>query len=117
MQNHVIKLLAVTLTTIAVPALAKPLSLHTVGKSPVTYQCNDGTQIIANYYELSDKSLQFVKLKLKSQQLTLPQGLSASGARYSDGYQFQWWIKGNNATFIKDISDQNQKPIECKVIY
>jgi membrane-bound inhibitor of C-type lysozyme len=66
------------------------------GGTPVLYRCEAGVQVIARYYALTDESLRFVKLTLPGdREVTLPQALSASGARYSDDGEWVWWIKGD----------------------
>ena len=50
----------------------------------VSYRCSGGEVLEATYYELRDRSLAFVRLRLlDGRQLTLPQIASASGARFS----------------------------------
>lgn len=62
------------------------------------YQCENGDRIVAKYYSLSDGSLNFVKLIFSDgKKQTLPQALSASGARYTDDRELVWWIKGDSA--------------------
>lgn len=53
----------------------------------------------ADYYALSDKSLNFVKVLLPdgATVITLPQSVSASGARYTDDRQYVWWERGESA--------------------
>lgn len=64
----------------------------------VTYRCEGGAQITAAYYHLADESLRFVRLRMPDgREFTLPQGLSASGARYTDEAEWVWWIKGESA--------------------
>jgi membrane-bound inhibitor of C-type lysozyme len=66
------------------------------GGEKVTYQCENGDRIGAKYYSLSDDSLNFVKVILSDgKEQTLPQALSASGARYTDDRELVWWIKGD----------------------
>jgi len=101
---------------ISISAVASPLTVNTVGHSPATYHCNDGTRVIANYYALSDKSLQFVKLNFDKTEVTLPAVISGSGSRYSDGYQTEWWRKGNSATLTRDINNKEPKLVECSVV-
>lgn len=50
-----------------------------------------------------------VILYLPDGPLTLPQGLSASGARYTDG-NTTFWIKGENAHLELDGSVVDEKP-------
>lgn len=106
-------LLTFFFAAISISAAASPLTVKKVGQSPAHYQCKDGTKITANYYELSDKSLQFVKLNSTKLKVTLPLSISGSGSRYSDGYQNEWWIKGNNATLNTDINNKDHQAIEC----
>jgi membrane-bound inhibitor of C-type lysozyme len=110
------KLLALIFALMSSFAAATPLSVNIIGDSPATYHCNNGAKVVAIYYELSDKSLQFVKLKVNKKTLTLPAVISGSGSRYSDSYKTEWWIKGNNATFNANVNNTHQKPIECKLI-
>ncbi len=73
----------------------------TVGKE-YTYLCIDGSVVKARFGELSDKSLSFVKIKMDNgKEYTLPQLVSASGARYSDEHELEFWIKGNRVTISK----------------
>jgi membrane-bound inhibitor of C-type lysozyme len=77
---------------------AKQEQLAVQGGEPITYQCEGGEQIVARYYSLSDKSLHFVKVTMPDgQEHTLPNVLSASGARYTDDYLWVWWTKGESA--------------------
>lgn len=89
-----------------------------VGES-VTYQCENGDRITARYYSLSDNSLDFVKVILPDgKEQTLPQGLSASGARYTDEREFVWWIKGNSARLEARSGEGNwqSRYNECQVV-
>jgi membrane-bound inhibitor of C-type lysozyme len=53
---------------------------------------------VAKYFSLSDNSLHFVKLTLPDgQEVTLPNVLSASGARYTSDTDLTWWTKGDVA--------------------
>ncbi|MGE5261678.1 MAG: MliC family protein [Actinomycetota bacterium] len=58
-----------------------------------TFNCKDGKSIAATFY--ADK----VELKLSDgRSLTLPQAMSASGARYANKDEsFVFWNKGNTA--------------------
>jgi len=68
------------------------------GGEEVTYRCEGGAQVTAAYYHLADDSLRFVRLRMPDgRKCTLPQGLSASGARYTDEVEWVWWIKGESA--------------------
>lgn len=56
------------------------------------YACADGSQFIAAFFPQSKSAY----LQLDGKAMTLPQRLSASGARYAkSGVTF--WIKGNTA--------------------
>ena len=68
----------------------------------VEYLCSDRSKIDARFYTLTDNSLSFVKVKIvDGKEYTLPQVIAASGARYSDEYSLQFWIKGNAMTLYK----------------
>ncbi|MGV8898701.1 MAG: MliC family protein [Burkholderiaceae bacterium] len=74
----------------------KPLTVK--AGAIVDYLCDGGDSARARYYALSDDSLHFVKVSFKDgQQYTLPNVVSASGARYSDDRELTWWIKGDSA--------------------
>lgn len=73
-------------------------TLTVTGGEPIVYQCENGEEITARYYSLSDNSLDFVKLSMPDgQEYTLPQVLSASGVRYTDDRVLVWWTKGDSA--------------------
>lgn len=72
----------------------RPLSV--TGGDPVTYLCEQGQRVQVRYFALSDQSLNFVKLALPDgKDYTLPQSVSASGARYTDDHEAVWWNKGD----------------------
>ncbi len=84
----------------------------------VRYACENGDRILATYYELSDGSLSFVKVRLPGGKVyTLPQALSASGARYTDDRELVWWTKGDSA--FAEVRDDNgewtPKYRDCRV--
>ena len=61
---------------------------------PVTFTCDDGSAIEATFDNAPDPAT--VQLVRGEQTFTLPQAISASGARYlGDGIEF--WNKGNDA--------------------
>jgi membrane-bound inhibitor of C-type lysozyme len=77
---------------------AKPDNLEVEGGEPISYQCEGGERIVARYYSLSDDSLHFAKVTMPDgQEYTLPNVLSASGARYTDDHLWVWWTKGESA--------------------
>jgi membrane-bound inhibitor of C-type lysozyme len=61
---------------------------------PVTFRCDDGSAIAATFDNTPDPAT--VQLVRGDQTFTLPQAMSASGARYlGDGIEF--WNKGRDA--------------------
>lgn len=59
---------------------------------PVHYRNPAGDAFTARYGALSDGSLHFVKLRMPDgRTYTLPQAVSASGARYTDERELVWW--------------------------
>lgn len=94
-------------------------SLTVRGGEKVIYQCEKGARIGAKYYSLSDDSLNFVKIVLpEGKEQTLPQALSASGARYTDDRELVWWIKGDAAIVETRDHEGNWqlKYRDCKVV-
>lgn len=93
-------------------------ALNIQGGKPTSYRCGPDALITARYYHLSDNSLSFVKLTFPNgQEYTLPQALSASGARYTDGREIEWWIKGDAAFVEKRNLAGEWKPLyptQCK---
>jgi membrane-bound inhibitor of C-type lysozyme len=84
----------------------KPLSVM-LGKEYI-YTCSDGSKVKARFGELSDNSLTFVKIVMPDgKEFTLPQLVSASGARYSNEHEMEFWIKGDNVT-ISTINDDGK---------
>ena len=72
------------------------------GGEPVVYQCGNGEKIVARYYSLSDDSLNFVKVTMPGgKEYTLPNVVSASGARYTNEIELVWWTKGRTA-FVQE---------------
>lgn len=72
------------------------------------YAAPNGDEIRVTYYQLSDESLAFVKVVLPDgREFTLPQGPSASGARYTDDRSLIWWIKGESAR-VEMRNDQGE---------
>jgi membrane-bound inhibitor of C-type lysozyme len=61
---------------------------------PVTFTCDDGSAIEATFDNAPDPAT--VKLVRGAQTFTLPQAMSASGARYV-GDDIEFWNKGNDA--------------------
>lgn len=73
-----------------------PHTLTVTGGAPIAYQCANDQKVQVSYYALSDDSLNFIKLALPDgKDYTLPQVVSASGARYTDEHEAVWWNKGS----------------------
>jgi membrane-bound inhibitor of C-type lysozyme len=99
-------------------ALAAPGRLSVAAGKAVTYVCDNGDRILATYYQLSDGSLSFVKVRLPdAKEHTLPQALSASGSRYTDERELVWWIKGDAAfAEVRDAGGEwKPKYRDCRV--
>lgn len=99
-------------------ALAKPTRLSVIAGASQYYTCDDHTKIKVVYYNLSDASLNFVKLTVKKDGVltgyTLPQIVSGSGARYSSGQDVQWWSKGRGGFLNVHLSSDNDVGVECR---
>lgn len=71
----------------------------------VSYVCADGTQAVAAFFQGDNR----VRLQFDTHAYTLPQRLSASGARYAkSGVSF--WIKGQEAR----LKRPKRKATQCK---
>ncbi|MCX7983089.1 MAG: MliC family protein, partial [Syntrophales bacterium] len=72
------------------------LEVEHLSVSPIShaiYDCGKEAIVEASYYTLSDRSLEFVRLKMPNgKRRTLPRVLSASGVRYTDDVDVIWWI-------------------------
>lgn len=99
-------------------ALAKPARLSVITVASQNYTCSEHTRVKAVYYRLSDGSLNFVKLTVKKDgattRYTLPQIVSASGARYTSEQDVQWWSKGKGGFLNLHLSAENEVGIECR---
>ncbi|QSE72949.1 MliC family protein [Aeromonas media] len=82
--------------------------LGVTGGDPVTYLCEQNQKVQVRYFSLSDESLNFVKLSLPDgKDYTLPQAVSASGARYTDDHEAVWWNKGKEG-FVEMRDDAGE---------
>lgn len=85
MKNSMSALVGAVLATNLTPAFAED-------KTGVIYRCDDGKGVIASFLTATNEAL----ITTDGQSFRLPQGLSGSGARYTDGTVL-FWIKGNDA--------------------
>ena len=80
------------------PALAGAVFLASLAqafaedRTGVIYRCDDGKGVTASFLTATNEAL----ITTDGQTFRLPQGLSGSGARYTDGTVL-FWIKGNDA--------------------
>ena len=81
------------------------------------YVCENGKTATAQYFNATDDSgVSIVKLTLDTETYYLPTVRSASGARYSDLHQIEWWTKNDEASLDYDInSDDKTTETSCKV--
>ncbi|MEQ1913925.1 MAG: MliC family protein [Sideroxydans sp.] len=110
-QPLLLALAASLLLSPAASAYTAPLKLN----PPVTffYNCDDGRSLVVRHYSLSDRSLEFIKLSLPGKVHTLAHVVSASGARYSDGDNVQWWSKGENGALNENAHDERARLTQC----
>ena len=82
-------------------------------KKEVSLEFMDGAKDIIKLeiYSLSDGSLNFIKACYQGQEFTLPQVVSADGARYSRGRDITIWLIGDRLNFEKKV-DGNTKEIK-----
>jgi membrane-bound inhibitor of C-type lysozyme len=74
-------------STVEIPSPAQPMR--------TVFLCEDGRRAEASFTRDPDQ----VALAFDGRRLTLPQGVSASGARYTDGLT-TFWNKGRSATLV-----------------
>ena len=61
------------------------------------YQCENGDQVTANYYSLSDDRFRFVRIiDPDGKEHFLPHVFSGSGEKYTDNFRVVWWTKGKS---------------------
>ena len=80
-----------------------------VKTAEAVYQNSEGKILEAVFYSLSDHSLNFVKVTYDEKQYTLPQLVSASGARYSDEFSMEFWIKGDSASVTTGFGGEEKR--------
>ena len=94
-MKYMTALLLFTLFTIT---FGKQDSLTIIHSGHAVYTGINGETATVIYYLLSDSSLHFIKLYLSgSEEYTLPQTVSGSGVRYSDGMDMTWWERADSA--------------------
>ncbi len=96
------------LGALAIVALTPVSALAAAPVASATFTCKGGKTISATFY--ADK----VELRLSDgRSLTLPQAMSASGARYANQDEtFVFWNKGNTA-FIAEGESGQQTYADC----
>ena len=78
-----------------------------VGKE-YKYRFNDDSIVQARFYNLSDNSLSFVKVRMEDgKEYTLPQLISGSGVRYSTERDIEFWVKGEGV-IISRMNDNGE---------
>ena len=90
--NRTVLALAMLMVGTSAQAAAPKASADTIG--PVTFTCDDGSAIEATFDNAPDPAT--VLLVRGGRQATLPQAMSASGARYV-GNDITFWNKGRDA--------------------
>jgi membrane-bound inhibitor of C-type lysozyme len=99
------------LALLAALGIVLSMAKHGAAETPVAiakFTCKDGKSIEVTFYASS------VALKLSDgRSLTLPQAMSASGARYANADEtFVFWNKGNTA-FITEGKDGKETYSDC----
>ena len=97
-RNISCKLIAGVSIFLCVISCTKNSNPEIVKTAEAVYQNSEGKILEAVFYSLSDNSLNFVRVTYDEKQYTLPQLVSASGARYSDEFSMEFWVKGNTAS-------------------
>jgi membrane-bound inhibitor of C-type lysozyme len=80
-----------------------------------TYTCDRGVEVPATYVNGPDQSLAVIHVE--GRQITLVGEPAASGARYgwpSDGSNYVWWTKGDEATLYWKSPEGEAPLLNCK---
>jgi len=80
------------------------------------YTCDRNVEVPATYVNGPDQSL--VVIHVEGSQITLVNEPAASGARYgwpSDGSNYVWWTKGDEATLYWKTPEGEAALLTCKV--
>lgn len=94
------------------PSLAQFLGARSeTPSSTATYACDEGKTIAASFYTHASGSSVLLVLS-DGRKMSLPQTISASGARYAKDDSFVFWNKGNTA-FIEEGADARQTFAGC----
>lgn len=96
-RNLPFMLVTYILIMMCIISCSKNFTLQVKKITDVVYENAEGKKLQVVFYSLSDNSLNFVKVNYDEKQYTLPQLISASGARYSDEFSMEFWVKGNTA--------------------
>ncbi len=88
--------------------------LHLVKGSSIEFVDSTEDTLNVEFYSLSDDSLNFAKVDYQGQEYTLPQVVSADGARYDDGRDLSIWLKADKLSLEKRDVD-GSKAIEYSV--
>lgn len=84
--------------------------------SSVLYRTENKENLLAKYYISEEAAENYVVITLPNkEEITLPQVISASGARYSDGEKFEWWTKGSQG-ILKTTQKNNAEPIYLQCV-
>ena len=105
--------------SIAFAASTKATALKVVSSKEANYKCNNGQFATATHYRLSDGSLEFIKVKYKNENYTLPRLLSANGDRYGEpmmlmNKKIEWWEHHGEVSLTEDVNDEEGKSLTCK---
>lgn len=108
--------LAAAFLTVAAAARADQLTLELPGgaaaeRSTVTYSCDGGGSLKAEYINAGANSLAVVQHD--GQSIVMVSVLAGSGARYA-GRQYVWWTKGNSADFYDLTKSEDAPEFSCK---
>ncbi len=80
---------------------------------PIIYLSEEGQSFSVKYGELSDNSLSFMKITLPNgAEKTLPRALSASGARYLDERELEWW-EHQGSICLSKRDEKTQQWLRC----
>ncbi len=92
---------------------AQEAKLTVVISKPMTFLSQDKKTFSVRYGELSDNSLSFIKITLPDGiEKTLARVVSASGVRYLDERQLEWW-EHQGSVCLSKRDEETQQWLRC----
>ncbi|MGP1587064.1 MAG: MliC family protein [Treponemataceae bacterium] len=81
--------------------------LRVIVTGAMDFVAQEGDELFVKFYELSDGTIDFVKVKSSETTFTCVHSVSADGSKYSNEFSREFWFKGKDLfEFVKDEEGQ-----------